>query len=70
MFLYISYTGSYYEIDTYDPVDSAHRDYTSSRELALHRVCRACTVVIAGYEHTFDLMLLDMVELDVITGKN
>ena len=38
--------------------------------IILYRICRGCTVVIAGYEHTFDFMLLDMVEPDVIIGMN
>ena len=38
--------------------------------IMLDRVCRDCFVAIAGYEHTFDLILLDMVELDVIIGMD
>src|SRR3954462_9485542 len=38
--------------------------------ILLGRICRDCTVVVAGYEHTFDLILLDMVELDIIIGMN
>lgn len=30
----------------------------------------ACTMVISGYEHAFNLILLDMVELDIILGIN
>lgn len=34
--------------------------------IVLDHICRSCTMVIAEYENTFNLILLDMVELDVI----
>src|SRR4051812_24107106 len=36
----------------------------------LNRVCRSCSLTIAGYEHTRDLILLDMTEFDVILGMD
>lgn len=36
----------------------------------LDYICRACAMVIAKYEHTFDLILLDMVELYVTIVMN
>ena len=38
--------------------------------IVLDRVCRDCFVVIAGYEHTYDFILLDMGEPDVIIGMD
>lgn len=40
------------------------------KDVILSHVCRGCTMVIAGYGHIFDLVLLNMGEFDVILGMN
>lgn len=40
------------------------------KNIVLDHICRACTMVIPGCGHSFDLIFLDIVELDVIIRMN
>src|SRR5436190_9978529 len=49
---------------------SLHFSTPVSGIVELREVCRSCTLMIAGYDFVFDLILLDMSDFDIIAGMD